>query len=255
MIIDKVLRVGYFDNLILDGYNMNFFGSEGIKLCNECTLNESLLKSNNKYTNGLSKLRINLIGEAENNKEHLSAVENPKSIREDELKLTPIKMRDKTRYVIAYMEILVIDSTKISDDYSYMSKDIKSVDTVELLNCAIDRIERKIQNIGILSKIYIDKNFRELGIFKWMLDNIFDIIKQFSDVLVDCILLIPGDFSNESEQLGISLKEYNKNLASMYKKHGYKNITGDIYCKKRLGSATTIINITKHIGSKNSKVL
>lgn len=250
MDISKICSIGYFDKVIVDGYTMTMFSTKGLEITRNETF-ENLMKSMNKYSAcDIVKVRVTIYGESDFNMSDDKLL-SMREHRELSLKLSRILVNNNDRYALAYVDILVIKS---NSHLSYETEQQKmwtreilnhmdiSEDEYTLLDKAIEI--KKNNSIGVLDKVYVNKSFRKCKISSWIHENIFDIIKSFGMCDVSAVLLIPGDFSNESEsEFGYSKREYRNMLVQHYKSVGYKFISKDMMCKyknkKRIQIAST----------------
>lgn len=241
MDVIKICKQGYFDRLIVDGYMMPLYNSRGVEIkLNNASLIESIENSNNPFNNGLGKLRINIIGEALN-KDTYEEIAKMQEHRETELGLERIKLGVIDRYIIGYVDILILKS-----DYSLPNNITNKGNTIHELEQTVRdgdlelikkacKIQEKLKketldcNIAIIDKLYIHYEFRRCGISSWIHSNIKDIIKLYGMINIGAVLLIPGDFSNESEtKFNMTREEYEKMLIKHYKDVGYKVVKDNI---------------------------
>ena len=244
---NKICSLGYFDRVIIDGYSMPMFSTKGIEIKGGDGFVDSINDSLQSFTHGVGKLRITIYGESTFNLEDDNLL-GMRWHREQELKLSRTKVDKNDRYAIAYVDILifksefsfperVINRGKSIDD---LNKLAKSEDELMLLSKAMD-MQRNIWHesggtadctIAIIDRVYVSKHFRKCGISKWVHMNIFDIIRTYGMVSASAVLLIPGDFNNEAEQIfSLSKKDYTDMLINHYKNTGYKFIDKFIMCK------------------------
>lgn len=256
----KICSLGYFDRVLVDGYAMSMFNTRGIEIKNDETLVESINTNIQSYAQGVGKIRITVYGESVFNLEDDKLL-GMRWHREQELRLARTKVDNNDRYAIAYVDLLILKSDfsfpemvrnrgKSLDDLARLAK---SEDEYMLLSKALE-IQRNMWaqnsdtcdcNIAIVDKLYVNKNFRQCGISKWIHNNILDIIKTYGMVDASAVLLIPGDFSNEAEQIfGMSKREYRDMLIKHYKDVGYKFIDKFIMCKY-YSKKKHILNIRK----------
>lgn len=247
MNVSKICSLGYFDRVLVDGYAMSMFNTRGIEVKNDETLVDSINTNIQSYAQGVGKIRITVFGESTFNLEDDKLL-GMRWHREQELRLSRTKVDNNDRYAIAYADLLILKSDfsfpdrvknrgKSPDDIAKLAK---SEDEYMLLSKALD-MQRNMWaentgasdcNIAIVDRVYVNKHFRQCGISKWIHLNIIDIIKTYGMVDVSAVLLIPGDFSNEAEQLfGVSKREYRDILIKHYKNTGYKFIDKYIMCK------------------------
>lgn len=247
MKVSKICSLGYFDRVIIDGYSMPMFSTKGIEVKNEEELVDSINSSLQSFTHGVGKLRVTIYGESTFNLEDDNLL-GMRWHREQELKLSRTKVDNNDRYAIAYVDLLIFKSefsfpervTSRGKSVDDLNKLAKSEDELMLLSKAMD-MQRNIWyesggtadcTIAIVDRVYVNKNFRKCGISKWVHMNIFDIIRTYSMLSASAVLLIPGDFSNEAEQVfNLSKKEYRDMLVKHYKDTGYKFIDKFIMCK------------------------
>lgn len=243
----KICSLGYFDRVLVDGYAMSMFNTRGIEIKNDETLVDSINTNIQSYAQGVGKIRVTVYGESVFNLEDDKLL-GMRWHREQELRLSRTKVDNNDRYAIAYVDLLILKSDfsfpemvrnrgKSLDDLARLAK---SEDEYMLLSKALE-IQRNIWaqnnntcdcNIAIVDRLYVNKNFRQCGISKWVHNNILDIIKTYGMVDASAVLLIPGDFSNEAEQVfGMSKRDYRDMLIKHYKDVGYKFIDKIIMCK------------------------
>ena len=243
----KICSLGYFDRVLVDGYAMSMFNTRGIEIKNDETLVDSINTNIQSYAQGVGKIRVTVYGESVFNLEDDKLL-GMRWHREQELRLSRTKVDNNDRYAIAYVDLLILKSDfsfpemvrsrgKSLDDLARLAK---SEDEYMLLSKALE-IQRNIWaqnnntcdcNIAIVDRLYVNKNFRQCGISKWVHNNILDIIKTYGMVDASAVLLIPGDFSNEAEQIfGMSKRDYRDMLIKHYKDVGYKFIDKFIMCK------------------------
>lgn len=243
----KICSLGYFDRVLVDGYAMSMFNTRGIEIKNDETLVDSINTNIQSYAQGVGKIRVTVHGESVFNLEDDKLL-GMRWHREQELRLSRTKVDNNDRYAIAYVDLLILKSDfsfpemvrnrgKSLDDLARLAK---SEDEYMLLSKALE-IQRNIWaqnnntcdcNIAIVDRLYVNKNFRQCGISKWVHNNILDIIKTYGMVDASAVLLIPGDFSNEAEQIfGMSKRDYRDMLIKHYKDAGYKFIDKFIMCK------------------------
>lgn len=244
MNVNKICSLGYFDNVIVDGYMLSMFNTKGIEITDNTALVD--IVTNSKYSSqGIAKLRFTVYGESEFNLADDDLL-GMRWHREMELGLKKTKVDNKDRYPIGYADILILKSENSLSDMKnvygdvseYISTITKSEDEFILLKKAVD-IQSKIKrdsssdsNIAIVDRVYIDKAFRGCKISSWIHENIFDIIKTYCMINTYAALLIPGDFSNEAESMfGVSKDEYRNMLVKHYKASGYKFIDKAVMCK------------------------
>ena len=180
------------------------------------------------YTQGIGKLRINILGESVN-KDSYEDILRMRKHREDELKLNRIKLGPIDRYIIGYMDIFILkgdatfpkDVTNTGKTLDDINKLAKGEDELLLLTKALsiqNDLMHKYQdnnklNIAIVSKVYIYKTFRQCGISTWLHNNIKDLIKLYSMIDIGAVILIPGDFNSEAEsEFGMSKQQYENML-------------------------------------------
>ena len=261
MKVSKICSLGYFDRVLVDGYNMSMFNTRGIEIKNEDTLVDSINNNNQYYTQGVGKIRVTIYGEStfDIDDDNLLGM---RWHREQELKLSRTKVDDNDRYAIAYVDILIVKSdlsfpeqvTRRGKTVEDINKLAKTEDEVMLLSKAID-MQKSIWeesngvadcSIAIIDRVYVNKHFRKCGISSWIHKNILDIIRTYGMISVSAVLLIPGDFSNEAEQIfGLSKKDYRDMLVKHYKNTGYKFIDKFIMCKYPYIKKQHILNIYK----------
>lgn len=251
MNVNEILRRGYFDNLIVDGYMMPMYNNRGIQIENGQSLVDAIENNSQAYNQGVGKLRINIIGEATNN-DPLDSLATYDRHREETLGLVKQSMGISDRYIIGYVDIFILKS-----DYSFpdnitnkgktegdISKLAKCEDELELLLKAIEVQKEIIEedngvddcNIAIINKLFINKWFRQCGISSWVHANIGDITKVYGMVDVAAVLLMPGDFTNAAmKEFGMTNKQYTTLLVNHYKAEGYRFINDVVMCKKLVG--------------------
>lgn len=247
MKVSKICSLGYFDRVLVDGYAMSMFNTRGIEIKNEEALVDSINTNTQSFAQGVGKIRVTIYGESTFNLEDDNLL-GMRWHREQELKLSRTKVDNNDRYSIAYVDLLILKSDfsfpervmnrgKSPDDIAKLAK---SEDELMLLSKALE-MQRTIWaessgtadcNIAIVDRVYVNKHFRKCGISKWVHMNIFDIIRTYGMLSASAVLLIPGDFSNEAEQVfSLSKKDYRDMLVKHYKSTGYKFIDKFIMCK------------------------
>lgn len=247
MNVSKLCSLGYFDRVLVDGYAMSMFNTRGIEIKSNETFVDAINTNIQSYTQGVGKIRVTIYGESTFNLDDDNLL-GMRLHREQNLKLVRTKVGNNDRYAIAYVDILILKSDfsfpdkvlskgKSPDDIAKLAK---GEDEYMLLKKALD-MQRSMKtddtdkpdcNIAIADRVYVNRNFRRCGISKWIHSNIADIIKTYGMVDVSAVLLIPGDFSNEAEQVfGVSSDKYKSMLIEHYKDEGYKFIDKYIMCK------------------------
>lgn len=237
MNIHRICSMGYFDRVIIDGFMIPLYNAKGIAITESSGDFTSALYSNaNNISQGIAKISINLLGEADNS-EPPSEIHRMRSLREDELELERIPYGNKDRYCIAEMNILVlkddnylaeriINVNKNGDD---ISKSFKGETILQLLTKAYD-IQKKYKekdktgetfNIGVVEEVYVDKSFRRCRISTWLHQNLADIVKVYGMLDLTSAILIPGDFAHECKMYGMTTQEYKDMLVKHYKSLGY----------------------------------
>lgn len=244
----KICNLGYFDKLIVDGYMMTMYNNKGIEVGDEESLVDALEDKERAYKQGLGKLRINMLGECLNT-EGSEELRIMRKHREEELNLERIKIGNSDRYIIAYADILILKS-----DYSFplgvsnkgktlddIMKAYETEDKISIITKALEVQQAVINedngiydcNIAIVDRVYVNNEFRQCGISEWIHNNIFSIAKIFGMIDIAGVLLMPGDFSNESSaSFGMTKQKYENMLRRHYKKVGYKDIGNNIMYKQ-----------------------
>lgn len=249
MNIGEICRRGYFDKVIIDGYMIPMYNNTGLQLNMGESLTDALNNNNQIHTQGVGKLRINILGEVNNynsKDEHLELM-NMRYHREQQLKLQKRVVGTIEQYIIAYVDILILKSDntlpiaviqkgKSEDD---LIKLAKSEDELNILIEAI-KIQHKFQdslrnsdcNIAIIDKIYVYQAFRRCRIASWIHKNIYEIVKTYALLDIIAVLLIPGDFSKCAErEFNLNKKDYKELLINHYLDLGYNWLKEDIMYK------------------------
>lgn len=236
----NILRIGYFDRILLTGANQPIITNPSIEVVDESSFKDCLEVSKQSFKNGLATLRIELLGECDNN----IAFAELERMR-DERNRMGLKRVDSTkkydRYLIAYIDITILKSNyampfelringKTEED---MIKVAKSEDTLELLVASLELVKfisekynysEDCISIAIVDKIYIYNSFRRNGIATWLHSNLPDIINTYAMQFPNGIILSYGDFAGEAETIfNMSHDAYAKMLIKHYKNLGYKN--------------------------------
>lgn len=248
MNVRKICGLGYFDRLIVDGYMIPIYNAKGIEIKSDESLKDAIETNKQVYYQGIGKLKINICGETINS-ETYEEILRMREHRENELMLKRNKLGTTDRYIIGYVDILILKSDYLfPEEISNKGKTVddiiklaKGENELKLLLKALEIQQEIIKkdngiddcNIAILDKIYIDKEFRRCGIASWVHNNIGDISKIYGMIDIAAVLLTPGDFADEAEKVyNITTQSYTKILEEHYLQLGYKNIGNDIMCKK-----------------------
>lgn len=248
MRVTEICNRGKFNSVYIEGFILPIYDNIGIEIKDGESLEDSL-NSLRTYGQGISKVRLNIVGESQDEKynEHRK-----------KLGLTDRELGDKKRYCIGYVDVLIIKSDTImglntinkGNKERDIVKIVKSDDELELMTRAID-IKNEIAkendfaidySVGIIDKIFINKNFRRLGIASWVHNNIKDLIKIYGMVNISAILLIPGDFTNKAQSdFSMSASEYKDMLVRHYKALGYGFISLSVMCKRLISRPTKYV--------------
>lgn len=239
MFVKEICRIGYFDRVVFDGYILPLYNDTGIEIKQDQSLIKAIEDNNQAFNQGIARLRINIAGESINNKDSINEVARMRKHREKELKLQRFSLGNIDRYYIGYADLLIVKADsllpKLLEHKGKTEEDILKISNNEyqslILSSAIE-IQSKLmresednteQNVAILDKVYVHSNFRRCGISKWLQENLHDLIRIYGLVDVGAVLLIPGDFSDESSrQFNMSKIEYEQLLAKHYRNSGYK---------------------------------
>lgn len=233
MRITEICEKGKFQAVYIEGFILPTYDNVGIEIKDGESLLESL-EGSKTCRQGISKLRLNIVGESTNN--------NQDNYRE-KLGLADRTIGDTKRYCIGYVDIIIVKDKSIT--ISNVEQDAynlaKSDDELELLTQAI-KIKNEITkeneftldySVAIIDKIYINKYFRRMGIASWIHNNIKEVITTYGMVNISAVLLIPGDFTRKAnKECNMSDKEYNNMLISHYMTLGYTFISRSVMCKK-----------------------
>lgn len=235
MNVQDIKRLGYFDDVAVDGWVDPMYRSNGILIYQDMGLSESMNFCNRQSSNAIAHLHIDIFGIGNSNDtDNILCTRNNLGIYPDKY----------GRYCIGYADILIIKNEhSISRGVENKGRNTQAVrdisktpDEMNLYEAGL-RIAKyaskyKIKdksfgdiNVAIVDRVYIHNKFRRLGINTWIHQNIEDLINTFGMLYPDIIVLVPGDFSNESEELfGMTKLEYNNMLRDMYTGYGYKDI-------------------------------
>lgn len=235
MNVRDIKRLGYFDEVAIDGWIDPMYRSNGVLIYQDMGLSESMNFCNSQSSNALAHLHVDIFGIGNNNDTEDIL------IARDSLGIRPDKYN---RYCIGYANIVIIKNEQsISRGVENKGRDAQAIsgvsktpDEMSLYEVGL-RIAKyaskyrvkdksfKDMTIAIIDRVYIHNRFRRLGINTWIHQNIEDIINTFGLLYPDVVVLVPGDFSNESEKMFRMTKlEYNEMLRNMYMKFGYKDI-------------------------------
>lgn len=254
MDLTKIMQIGYFDTVKLDGCVRAIHNSSGIDLRDGFDLSESIRFWDESFKIGLAYMRVSLIGIC-----NIAGVDfyEREHMRDDRrmsgiLKLPGASCTDK--YLIAYADILLLKPNNsipcmIQDDeldckcsaYSILGKveddlvqSSYSPDISELISVANklseyivskEGMDKNEVSIAILDKLYVYPAFRRCHISSWLHENLDTIIHTYLMTKPAGVLLIPGDFSNEAERkFNMAESRYVKMLIGHYKTLGYRYV-------------------------------
>lgn len=216
MLVSRIKNIGNFENIELNGIVNPIYNCNNIGLTDGDSLNEILTVTNQNKKVSLAKLKINLVGKSDNDKETIG-------------------------FTIAYTDIIILKGNYILSGIELnFNKDdaiVEICDSTDEINLCLFGIDiakhnkslcRSVDNVNIVGihKVYVDENFRRLGISNWIHNNIRELIESFSMINPDIITLSYGDFANEAkDKFKLDSKSYCQFLHKMYKKIGYKDMT------------------------------
>lgn len=230
MNISNILRLGYFDNIIISS-TVNTSNGKGLVI-RSSTFRDNIV---NDY---LIKLRINIIGEVEDDNVTM------KKYREDnEIKKSNYGRESKDintgRYIIGYMDVSIlrgkynkiICGRSVEKDPLEYTEDTSKIELVESAIKLRDYIQEKHKleegepAVAIIDKVYVFDIFRRNGVSGWLHENIFEILHHQSAIFTSGIVLQCGDFSNESyRKFGLDKNSYMELLLEHYIDCGYKQL-------------------------------
>ena len=246
MFIREIYRLGYFDKVSLDGYLVPFFNNSGIEIKPDKSLVDAISDgtSPNQF---ISRLRVNIAGDSFID-DNTSELNRMRKHRERDLGLKRVPFGKVDRYYIGYIDIYIVKSI-----HNLPSNGGKNFDYTDILVLTTNAYERDIldkaielQNkigkecdnledcsIAIIDKVYVHPTFRRCKISTWIHNNISDIIHSFVMSNVSAVMLIAGDFANESNKMfNMTKEEYEQLLIKHYKEVGYKNFDHNIMYKR-----------------------
>ena len=206
MEISKILHNGYFDKITIKVWNQPYDDSrielddtDYDTLCKKQGINKSLLLT-----------RILVIGTTKDDSDEILKSKIHKYLEEN----FGHKALQDNKYIIAYENIISIISNKhLYDNCRYD----------EVLSKLIHKANKHKKSYAIIDRLYVKPEYRKLGISTWLLKNTVSILKQLN-INIDTIYCQVGDFSNESDRIGITKEQYLKTLKNIYNKFGLKNI-------------------------------
>lgn len=212
--VSLIKHIGEFDELFITSNISPLYNRNYLKLTDGYNLKETIQYGDYPGESMLATLKINIVGE----------------------KLDTSSMH---KYTIGYAYITIVKGENITPNYRrFENLDniqliSKSVDEINLCNAGLNiakhlnikGITKDNLSIAIINRVYINKEFRRLGINKWIHNNLEDIITNFALIHPDIVVLSYDDFANEcNKNFGMTKDEYCKMLHTMYKKLGYKDL-------------------------------
>lgn len=262
MDVRKICMLGYFDRVMIDGYSMPMYNGRGIELRTDCSIVDALNDKIDSNNQGIGKIKINIVGESLSN-DTIDEIQRMQEHRENEMGLERVKLGNIDRYIIAYVDILILKSdmafpSKLfnkGNNLEDIEKTVKDEDKLNLLRRAIE-VQSKLTknnkdaNIALIDKVFVHKEFRRCGISKWIHNNIKDIIKLYGLIDVGAALLIPGDFTNSAKaEFSLSKEQYEKMLIQHYRSVGYSMINNGIMYKNLQTNKLSIKNILNSVNA------
>jgi GNAT superfamily N-acetyltransferase len=235
--IARVKNIGVFNDVVLFGQLDCYREDSRAGLVLD---GQSLRTRNKKFVSGLCRLTITVEGVVYDGRMSQGMLQRERlglrsrTRQEDRLRgfvgyEKQLKEIENTLYSqIAFVDCDVIFSTGTSLDEMRDSIEKYTIDTEEMLLdlAAVDLVETyKSTRINAcclaISRLYIHPAFRKLGLSSWLLRNLPVLGQTVVNMPVGDMLLIPGDFSNESRRQHKTKREYVEWLKEYYEKNGF----------------------------------
>jgi len=248
MLVREICRLGYFDKVIVDGYMLPLYNDLGIEIKHSQSIMDAIEENTQAFSHNVARLRINIAGESLNN-ELPNDIIRMRRHREKELNLKRCCMEKIDRYYIGYVDIFIVKGNNKIEETENCYKNIQKISKNEyeytMLTTAVSIQQRLLKenkellecNIAIVDKVYVQINFRRCGISSWIHNNLHELIKIYGMLDTVAVILMPGDFNNESKKMfNMTKDEYEQMLTQHYKNVGYKQLQNNVMYRQFLKS-------------------
>lgn len=252
MNVGEICRLGFFDKVTIS-LQVEPVCLNDIELFGECNFAACANSYGNSLDNSIMKVRINILGVEDIHKQVITPDELTKRANRGANIFKDGGNHHKS-YLLAYADVLVImdvDRNKsiILDAFNGESDKQRLVSAAFSLqsrgaNKAQSQANGFVRNhIAIIDRLYVFPAYRRCRISSWINNNLREILFSYVNVAVGDVLLIPGDFSNESaDKFDMTPREYSIMLNKHYETLGYKPFSENILIN-RVSKATLSDNI------------
>ena len=252
MNVGEICRIGFFDKVIIS-VQVEPVCINDIELFGDCDFAACANSYGNSLDNSIMKVRLNILGVEDIHKQVITPDELTKRANRGANVFKDGGAHQKS-YLLAYADLLVI--MDVDRNKSAVLEAFKGESDKQRLASAAFSLQsrgaNKVQSqangftrnhIAIVDRLYVFPAYRRCRISSWIHDNLREILFSYVNVAVGDILLIPGDFSNESaERFNMTPREYNSLLNKHYEKLGYKPFSENILIN-RVSKATLADNL------------
>lgn len=263
MNINDICRIGFFDKVTMS-LQVEPVCVNDIEIFGDSSFVECTSSYGNHLDNSIMKVRINILGVEDIHKQVITPDELTKRANRGANVFKDGDAHQKS-YLLAYANLLIImdvdrNKSAILDSFKNELDKQRLVGAAFSLqsrgaNKAQSQANGFIRNhIAIVDRLYVYPAYRRCRISSWIHNNLREILFSYVNVTVGDILLIPGDFSNESaERFNMTPREYNNLLNKHYENLGYKPFNENILIN-RISKATLADNIRQLGISVKSKL-
>ena len=209
MDIESIKSIGDYDDILINGYISPLNKHKGISIYQESSFIDSVNMYDADGYNSIANLHLVILG----------------------------CKRDR-QYTVAYADIwiinnpLLLDIKRIQSEEIYpnilsSNEDVERLTSVASLVAALKKEKHMSSiNAAIVDKVYVYPDYRHMGISTWIHNNISDLLRKFTLITPDIVVLNYGDFSNEAlAKFNMTYENYKKYLHNMYKNIGYKDLS------------------------------
>lgn len=252
MNVGEICRIGFFDKVTI-GVQVEPVCLHDIELFGDSTFVVCANSYGNCLDNSIMKVRINILGVEDIHKQVITPDELAKRANRGANVFKDGGSQNKS-YLLAYADIMIImdaDRNKSSVIEAFKTESDKqrlASAAFSLQGRGINKVQSQANgfarnHIAIVDRLYVFPAYRRCRISSWLHTNLREILFSYVNVAIGDILLIPGDFSNESaEMFNMTPREYSLMLYKHYEKLGYKLFSENIMIH-RVSKATLTENL------------